>query len=302
MPLTPEQEAALERLRDEADRILQHIMNIAPFRAQNMFYLPLTAEEHSGTSFRPTRSFLETRPGVDIERGDSTDSSARKALIDLCREKYHEWATSADSYNPTQKEKRLVYKLLHATKPTEKTYSRNFIKTLRDAAESYQYVSRTRSGVCGRLSLAAFFYATLHSNVPVHIAFGADENFDHTFLILGELPRKYREGKNFSLFELPDTCLIVDPWTGCKFPPSKAAVIWADVADKFNWSHFKTTLGASFIPKKMPSFPGAFLSACETTPGCAYPVEPEPAIEIDPRRALDTDDDNGTRDHRRRPG
>lgn len=70
-------------------------------------------------------------------------------------------------------------------------------------------------------------------------------DFKHEFLVLGEIPEKLitaaKKNENpannppLVVASLPDSCLIVDPWLRCKFPPSKASIYWEGTNELFNW-------------------------------------------------------------------
>ena len=214
-------EEEIEALCAAADKILGHIIEIAPYRAENR-----AAIEKAKTKTPEDKAFHQAwclhfcAPTLSL--ADEEEKFNRK----LDRSKACQ----------------LITELGASSSPLPHHAEEEFTK----AFIAYQAVLRSLCGVCEILSYAGLFYAlTTLSDIRVTLMSGADDGFDHAFLVLGELPDGLPE--TFDLRTLPNTCLIVDPWTDRKFLPEQMEEEWRDVKEKFAWTSWETRINCSLI-------------------------------------------------------
>lgn len=98
----------------------------------------------------------------------------------------------------------------------------------------YRWVEEHKAGTCGALSSAGAIIALRDEPSIPEINILAGDNFTHVFLLLGHIHEKLKSSASFTIADLPETCLIVDPWTRCKFAPEDAATYWKTIFATLN--------------------------------------------------------------------
>ena len=95
-----------------------------------------------------------------------------------------------------------------------------------------RWVKQNKTGTCGALASAGMVLYLKHSTEPISIHIISGNNFCHVFLLLSAEPLNRR----FRLDDLPEDCLIIDPWLRCKFRPCDATLYWGEILSSLDFT------------------------------------------------------------------
>lgn len=236
-----------EELRDVADEILHHVICLAEFRSQNM----LSAKVGLFGFFKNTPLQL-----------DNIKDEAKRKIHYKSWKKHYESPAKSSTQTFAKKALAKGKLLVQELKDQDFPFSRkNNDIVLQQAYAFYKYLSEMQHGSCGQQAGAGLLYALIHCNAPIAIVQGDPKTFNHTFLMIGAHTAK--DGQKIQFNELPESCLIVDPWTGCKFSPSQAKVFWNALAKDRNWLMDEVIVVTTFEPLDRSS-KEQLKRACET--------------------------------------
>jgi hypothetical protein len=216
----------LEELHDIGQKILEAVIDIAPYGSQNMMNkIRRNLDSHTAASSEEEENKetdLLNAMGVSKKQYDDILSHQEAHLRELRDKGIHDGADVLYRQEAVRGDgPKLQAHFERQYCPTGRA------QALSHAIVAYKWAYSAKMGRCIMLSRTAFVAACLQKiNQKVTIA--SCKNFDHAFLIIGPFnPPKYGYT---ALADVPKTCLIIDPWIRCKFSPQDAHIYWEQLS------------------------------------------------------------------------
>ncbi len=223
----PHEESTQDKLHHQAGIILRAVAATAPFASEN-----LAVAIHNITA-----NILNST----ADQAGNYEQMIVKFLITVqAKMSWHQAALnshirhiSIPSYNNTNQEYDIdMLSQVFANRLTQQGLDPNTSEVFAAELRRYIWLHKHKAGRCPVVSAAGLIEALGNEEIAQHttqfdIHRLSGDNFDHTFLVLGKLPDTAREpGCVFSIADLGEECLVIDPWIRCKFLPKDAGKYW----------------------------------------------------------------------------